>query len=684
MTTYCKRFNGRKSPTTSTSLLCSTAVRSPSEHANAKTPVSERSLHLKFKKLRRILFSTESNYYDVFRAHWPSPVKTLRFFFLMTVLVLPLILQFKVIEHIKSVFMTQNATFPQPDALETIYWPPTRVLIHDSPVKPMEYNEGKVSVVIVNDKHPTNVKSIIDSYAFFDIVDDILVLDRATRFDLTFRYTHPKVNVVHMPEVDIPKDWQSLSVLRWALSVNREYVLLHSDTKHIVEDAIVYLVDKKTEDPDRLVCFGGREITYLLRNFHSVFDLREAKPNTFIPVCSGDILLTDKRFVLETIRWAEKFELLRQNSRFVTSCTSIVHSLAAIKTTGKLHHVLPLHPKKELSLPGMYTPTVYGHPAWTVKNVANQLKISVYDLRTQQPIRGMLISSMQDMPMNMHARSIADPPYKSSIKTFKGTKNICIVSLFSGKYTKFGKKITRNHQSYASWHGYPYWVYQGRISGDELRSSIDGNVTDHRGGAMHWQKLIAIKNIMRAKDGSSSLCKWVMWIDSDAFFTNFNKLLEPIIEKYSGRGETPPLAKTAIFSREEAGGTSINSGVFFVRNSLAGHRMMEALLGMYPDYKIPTQNRGLHDQDAIQDYVFGRMPETQKYNIEWDDMEDLILHDLVVVRQRVFNSFDRLRLDNPNATWHPCDHVAHISASSPERRQKRFAELNKYAQVCPA
>ena len=156
-----------------------------------------------------------------------------------------------------------------------------------------------------------------------------------------------------------------------------------------------------------------------------------------------------------------------------------------------------------------------------------------------------------------------------------------------------------------------------------------------------------------------------MWIDADILITDMNKSLESVIaesDRSSSSAET-----SLILPRDEsakAGGIVINNGAYLLKNNAWGRAFILAMENAYEQYKDdPTP-----EQDAFQDYVYQvlKTPNRQPLRVF---REDQVLPEVVLVRQRAFDSFYRPGFSDPDvARWAPGDFAAHFSGISADVR----------------
>ena len=128
------------------------------------------------------------------------------------------------------------------------------------------------------------------------------------------------------------------------------------------------------------------------------------------------------------------------------------------------------------------------------------------------------------------------------------------LGLVSGAYPpKLRSHI--NHRLYAQLHGLDYKYDTQRY--ENLQTP-------------HFHKLMAVLGIIESYD-------WVMWLDEDAFFTDFSFDVTELV-----RSEPVEVFFVACKSpiSPQGGWTFLNSGVFFVRNSSSGRKLLAEALSV--------------------------------------------------------------------------------------------------------
>lgn len=263
-------------------------------------------------------------------------------------------------------------------------------------------------------------------------------------------------------------------------------------------------------------------------------------------------------------------------------------------------------------------------------------------------------------PYNSHA---------SETVLLSGDKDLCIVTQYTSNQDSFASLAADNHQHYAASHRYRAYAYRGRISGELFSDPSHSNRVWRDG--LYWQKLAATRMVLdRVSSTGAPVCRWVMWLDADAIFTNFDRPLEHVLAPYQD--------KDVVLAREHRD-TLINAGVFFVKNSPKGRAFVDTVTAMYATHK----DRGLPEQMAMQDYAFDTtVPEPTP--ALFDTLLPRLREEVAIAPQRIFDSFhiDGASFD-PIESWEPCDLVAHIAGTRANRRVEMMQELMNSMTTCP-
>lgn len=168
--------------------------------------------------------------------------------------------------------------------------------------------------------------------------------------------------------------------------------------------------------------------------------------------------------------------------------------------------------------------------------------------------------------------------------------NTIIVSHYTINNNTFINHVIQNHRQYATKHGYDYWFRNG--------------ILDQRfGDVLYWQKTIVIKQAMNITDEYKRYkYKWILWVDGDVLFTNFNKSLEDLKKNIKvdnnnfliiGRDMT--CTKNNICPKD----CCFNVGVLLIHNNEQSRKFIEKIINNFSRYN----NNPLPEQAAIQDEI---------------------------------------------------------------------------------
>ena len=262
--------------------------------------------------------------------------------------------------------------------------------------------------------------------------------------------------------------------------------------------------------------------------------------------------------------------------------------------------------------------------------------------------------------------------------TLEGTGDVCIVTQFTSNIDSYARIASDNHASYADYHGYPYSAFRGRISGEKFKDPSHRERL-YRDG-LYWQKIAAVQRMLsevRRDAPKQSLCRWVMWVDADVLFTNFQRPIEHILAPW----ETPDVnpeghPKDVVLSRDPAD-TAINAGVFFVKNTPGGHAFINTVADRYEAYK----KQELPEQETIQDYAFNSDLKTPG-RCNWDKVQHRLRDNFAVVPQRTFNSFYKPGERGGEIYWEKCDFIAHFAALNAATRIEHMDRVTESLGVC--
>ncbi len=262
--------------------------------------------------------------------------------------------------------------------------------------------------------------------------------------------------------------------------------------------------------------------------------------------------------------------------------------------------------------------------------------------------------------------------------TLEGSGNICIVTQFTSNIDSYARIASDNHQAYAHFHGYHYDAFRGRVSGERFQDPAHPERL-YRDG-LYWQKIAATQKMLnetQPEDRNTPLCRWVMWVDADVLFTNFERPVEHILAAWETADVNPDGdPKDVVLSRDPAD-TAINAGVFFVKNTPGGKAFIDAVADSYNTYKV----RQLPEQEAIQDYAFNSDLRTPG-RCQWNRMRDRLRDNFAVMSQRTFNSFYKPGHQGGEVYWAKCDFIAHFAALNLETRIEHMERVISELTAC--
>lgn len=180
-----------------------------------------------------------------------------------------------------------------------------------------------------------------------------------------------------------------------------------------------------------------------------------------------------------------------------------------------------------------------------------------------------------------------------------------------------------------------------------------------------WEKAALLIETMGRGEAKAGDPEWVMWLDCDALFTNFDTSLAEVVERFAwansgidlkpmwahdeglsmvgtGSGSAPgALPADLLIARDNEG---INSGVFLLRNSPWGRRFIREVFDMRVD--LDKKRTPWRDQLAIITLLLKR------------DAAGFVPEDHVaIVPQRLFNSYPPS--ENYPRSWESGDFVLH-------------------------
>lgn len=208
-----------------------------------------------------------------------------------------------------------------------------------------------------------------------------------------------------------------------------------------------------------------------------------------------------------------------------------------------------------------------------------------------------------------------------------------------------------NHIGYSTKHGYDYYFRNNNIDGGKFRDPQADTKLFQLG--LYWQKITAVQ------DALNEDYQWVVWIDADAIFTNFDTTIESVIAKYPN--------KDLIIAPDHFAGLhdKINAGIFIVRNTEWSRNFFTVISDLYPRYR----NNRTPEQQAMQDAIYGYVNRNINgqllvANIGHRSYRDSEIGNQVgITLQREINAFYVATDSAPEfARWQGGDFIAHFAA----------------------
>ena len=213
-------------------------------------------------------------------------------------------------------------------------------------IKHLPVKMRKVTLAITNHARAENVRLIVEKAVRYGIVDEIIVWDDPINHDNRVNFNHSKVFVIRASELKPMEKWGLLGRFKFALLARNENILIQDDDQLLYESAIIKMLQMKNEDPDRLVCYFGREVVDIKANNQITYLTQKPPAPSHIPICLTKSVLTDRRFCLEAVRYSSIIEDLAVKGVPYWNGEDIWHSLVSIKTTKKLHTEIPIDYKE--------------------------------------------------------------------------------------------------------------------------------------------------------------------------------------------------------------------------------------------------------------------------------------------------------------------------------------------------
>lgn len=173
-----------------------------------------------------------------------------------------------------------------------------------------------------------------------------------------------------------------------------------------------------------------------------------------------------------------------------------------------------------------------------------------------------------------------------------------------------------------------------------------------------FDKIIFIDSLLESEQYD-----WILWVDNDTLFTNFNKKIENLIDE----------SYNFIICADYGG--DVNAGVFLVKNSKEGKEYIKFLKKKM--YELAPTNK----------FLFGE----EQTAICATYKDEQFKHIIKVIPQKFMNSYPYSGVyGHPNGLndwlgvngdWEPGDFIIHIPGFGPDLFHKRLEHFNKYKHL---
>jgi hypothetical protein len=268
-----------------------------------------------------------------------------------------------------------------------------------------------------------------------------------------------------------------------------------------------------------------------------------------------------------------------------------------------------------------------------------------------------------------------DVHWKRQMSSFKklhgnNVSPVCVTSFYNQKISSYGDLASKNHLAYCDKHGYRYFLFTEN-------SAL--NVKQFKDSLRPWMWLkVEILHQMLVKHPDEFKCDWVLWIDADAVFTNWDGKVELLIEKLEKHYSdvSVVVARQDVVPDADKVYHELNSGVVLVARNENGVNLVDHWKQSYPHYK----DSYLVEQAALNDIVYKRSLLRAHGGFQFDRSQydpRVLFPGVVIVPNRVMNSFaftyyEQMELCGPKWHWSPGDYILHLARTSATLRKEVF------------
>ena len=217
---------------------------------------------------------------------------------------------------------------------------------------------------------------------------------------------------------------------------------------------------------------------------------------------------------------------------------------------------------------------------------------------------------------------------------------ICVCSISTPDMDELTKITWPNKQDYCQKHGY-FGILQTQTK-----------------NYLGFDKIIFIESLL-----STNQYDWILWLDNDTLFTNFNKKIEEVID------ENHDFIICADY------GGDVNAGVFLIKNSDGGKKYLSHI------------KQKMYELAPVNKFLFGE----EQTAIQATYKEEKFNKIIKVIPQKIMNAYPYSGVyGHPNGLndwlgvngdWQHGDFIIHIPGFGPDLFHKRLEHFRKYQEL---
>jgi hypothetical protein len=198
--------------------------------------------------------------------------------------------------------------------------------------------------------------------------------------------------------------------------------------------------------------------------------------------------------------------------------------------------------------------------------------------------------------------------------------NICVVTLYTKEIEIIGSLTEQNHRAYCSKHGYQYNAHFGRIS--------------ERHAA--WDKILAVMRLLPYYD-------YVMWIDADCVFNNFDKRIEDYFSKCG------TFCRDVAYDGNNGQWHYVNTGVFILKHDQKSFDFLNTVWNSH-DYKVDELEKRSYngwpwEQGPVCDYLMKSDDFTVLTDLEFNCHPNIARSDVFIIHYMGWRAGEEVERD---------------------------------------